>query len=134
MTIDERLDAIARDLETLTRIHIDRDREYQARFDEVQTEYRTRIKAAEERHDKEMAAIRADLRRAVRLSVIEARQERAKRRELAAHTIALRKELAEHTKELDLKITQLAAAQLVTEEKLQRFLEARRGNGNPPPQ
>ena len=53
------------------------------------------------------------LDRAVRLAVREARQERKKRREM--------------DERLDEKITQLAAAQLVTEEKLQRFLDSQRG-------
>jgi len=75
----------------------------------------------EERHEREMeeirkegAATRAELRRAFRLGVLEARHERRRRQEL------------------DDKITQLAAAQLVTEEKLQRFIEflRRGGNGN----
>ena len=72
-----------------------------------------RIAAAEERHHNEMADIRTELRRAIQLSVREARQERSKRRAI------------------DDKITQLAAAQLVTEEKLQRLLDARHGNGKP---
>jgi hypothetical protein len=53
------------------------------------------------------------LDRAIRLGVVEARRERKKRRELGD------------------RLTQLAAAQLVTEEKLQRFLESRSGtNGS----
>jgi hypothetical protein len=77
---------------------------------------------AEERHDREMEeirregrAMRADLRRAFSMGVREARN--ARRR----------------GQELDQKITQLAAAQLITEEKLQRFIDSmgRGGNGNP---
>jgi len=64
------------------------------------------------RHEHAIADIERMLRQAVRLSVREARNERAKRREL------------------DDKITQLAAAQLVTEEKLQRLIEERRRGGN----
>ncbi len=82
-----------------------------------------RLIAAEERHDLEMLeirrearAMRSDLRRAFALGVQEARNE-------------LRRSAA-----LDEKITQLAAAQLITEEKLQAFIDTlRRGaNGNPP--
>ena len=73
---------------------------------------------AGERHDREIKQIREILSHAVRLAVREARNERAKRREIDDH------------------ITKLAAAQLVTEEKLQRLLERdeRRygGNGNQP--
>ena len=35
MTIDERLQAIALNLDTLTKIHIDNDREYRERFDQL---------------------------------------------------------------------------------------------------
>jgi len=52
------------------------------------------------------------LDRAVRLSVCEARNERNKRREL------------------DEKVTQLAAAQVVTEEKLQGLIDALKRGGN----
>jgi hypothetical protein len=64
------------------------------------------------RHHEAIAEIEGMLRQAVRLSVREARNERRKRQEL------------------DDKITQLAAAQLVTEEKLQRLIEERRHGGN----
>jgi hypothetical protein len=65
------------------------------------------------RHHEAIAEIEEMLRQAVRLSVREARNERRRRRGL------------------DDKITQLAAAQLVTEEKLQRLIEERRGgNGS----
>jgi hypothetical protein len=87
----------------------------------------TRIREAQEqssaKHDAEVAAIREQLRRGLRLSVQEARNERRKRRELEAR--------------FDEKITQLAAAHLVTEEvvqnlgrKIDRFLDGiNRGNG-----
>jgi hypothetical protein len=68
----------------------------------------------------------ARLDRAVRLGIREARAERAKRRELDAKT-------NRRATEFDEKITQLAAAQLVTEEKLQRFIDAQRGGGNGKP-
>jgi hypothetical protein len=63
-------------------------------------------------HERTMRRIDERLDRAVRLSVREARSERIKRREL------------------DEKITQLAAAQLVTEEKLQGLIEALKRGGN----
>jgi hypothetical protein len=83
-------------------------------------------------HDREMAQIREAqyrlvrdvgqiLRRAIRAGIREARDERARRRRAIA--------------EIDDKITQLAAVQLMTEEKLQRLIECderRYGNGNPP--
>lgn len=35
MTIDERLEAIAGNLDTLTKIHLDNDREYRGRFKQL---------------------------------------------------------------------------------------------------
>jgi hypothetical protein len=63
----------------------------------------------------------AVLRRAIRLGVREARAERERRR------------IADDR--LDQMMTRLSAAQLVTEEKLQRFLESRthHNGGNPGP-
>jgi hypothetical protein len=60
------------------------------------------------------------LSRAIRLAVEEARRERARRRELDERVDRSRSEMEE-------AIARLAAAQLVTEEKLQRFLEGRTG-------
>jgi hypothetical protein len=83
-------------------------------------------------HDREMAEIRQAqqqlvkdvgqvLRRAIRDGIREARNERARRQRASA--------------EIDDRITKLAAAQLITEEKLQRLIERdeRRygGNGGP---
>jgi hypothetical protein len=59
------------------------------------------------RFRREARAIRADMRRAFSMGVREARNARGRRQEL------------------DVKITQLAAAQLVTEEKLQRLIDSR---------
>jgi len=35
MTVDERIEAIARNLDTLTKIHLDNDREYRDRFTQL---------------------------------------------------------------------------------------------------
>jgi hypothetical protein len=59
------------------------------------------------RHDRQIAQINTILRRAVRLTVQEARAERKRRREA--------------DERLDLRMDQLASSQLVTEEKLQRL-------------
>lgn len=69
-------------------------------------------------HDREMGEIRQMLRRAIRDGIREARNERTRRRRAIA--------------EIDDKITKLAAAQLITEEKFQRLLERdeRRYGGN----
>jgi hypothetical protein len=109
VTIDERLEALKHSLELLARLHADAG--------ERQT-------AAEERHDREMEdirregrAMRADMRRARSMCVREARNERRR------------------AWESDGMIAQLAAAQLVTEEKLQRLIDSTGsgGNGNPRP-
>jgi hypothetical protein len=76
----------------------------------------------EERHDREMADLRAYIRHAVRLSTEEQRRERVKRQ-------ALNEQITVLASTLDEKITQLAAAQLVTEEKLQKFLDGLGRNG-----
>jgi hypothetical protein len=75
-----------------------------------------------EQHDREMQSIRRMLRRAIRQCIREAREDDARHRSATAN--------------IDDLIAQLAAAQLITEEKLQRLIEhdERRygGNGNPP--
>ena len=77
----------------------------QARFDAPMFQLADRAAEIEERHDREMAEIRSALSRAVRAGIEEQRRERVRRNEL------------------DGKITQLAAAQVVTEEKLQKLLD-----------
>jgi len=107
VTIDERLEKLTERHEALTR--------------SVELMEQNQIAAAE-RHDREMEdirreghAMRADMRRAFSMGVREARNTRRR------------------SQELDQKITQLAAAQLVTEEKLQRLIDSmgHGGNGNP---
>jgi hypothetical protein len=66
---------------------------------------------------KETAALKADLRRAVRLGIAGARMERRRRQELAS--------------EVDAQITKLAAAQLITEERMQAYFAwVKSGNGH----
>jgi len=60
-----------------------------------------------ERHEKDIAAINASLRPAIRLSVEEQRRERVRRQQLEA--------------EFQDKMDKLASAQLLTEEKLSRL-------------
>jgi hypothetical protein len=88
--------------------------EQQASLTLRQLEAEERNDRAHVQHGLEMAEIRSELRRAVRLSIQDSSNERKKRQELGH--------------EFDKKITQLAAAQLVTEELLQAFLK-RGGNG-----
>ena len=72
--------------------------------------------AAENRHDKQMAEIRAELRRGVRFSVEDARRERVRRQEA--------------DERLDGYTTKLAAAQLETDHSLQSLIHALRPGGN----
>ena len=75
-----------------------------ARLGEQQSRLGEQQARSSEKHDREIAEITGALRRAVKLGIEGARAERKRRQEL------------------DEKITQLAAAQLVTEEKLQNFI------------
>jgi DNA repair exonuclease SbcCD ATPase subunit len=125
MTIDERLEKLAERHEALT---------------ETVELLAQRSVAAEERHDREMDEIRqearathADLRRAFELGVREARNERRRRQELAAELKILVDRIAAAQLITEEKLTALTSAQAVTEETLQRFIESLRrgGNGNP---
>ena len=66
----------------------------------------SRHEMAHVRHDREMRQIKDNLRRWTALGVAEARNQRKR------------------VREIDESITRLAAAQLVTEEKLQRFISS----------
>lgn len=160
MTLDERLEALTQSLELMALRQTDAEKwqiaaeerhtaaekwqtaaeKWQTTAEERQTAAEERLIAAEERqiaaeerqiaaeerHDRDMEeirregrAMRADLRRAFAMGVREARNERRLRHEL------------------DEKITQLAAAQLITEEKLQglygkmdAFIDSMRRGGN----
>jgi len=86
------------------------------------TERHEALTQSVEIHDREIGEIRTQLRRAIRLGVKEARNERVRRQAL------------------DEKITQLAASQLLTEEKLQglygkmdAFIDSMRRGGNGKP-
>jgi hypothetical protein len=92
------------------------DDDIKRRFEATADLIREMAVAAEERHDKEMGEIRAELRRAVRLSVEEARRERVRRQEA--------------DERLDGYITKLAAAQLETDHSLQLLIHALRPGGN----
>ena len=80
--------------------------EAQRRLEEQQEKLAIQQTQSAQRHDQEMSAIRGEFRRAVRLGVHELRAERKRRQEL------------------DDKITQLAAAQLLTEQTLQNFIKS----------
>jgi hypothetical protein len=106
MNFEERLDRMGALLDQLV--------EHQVHMDEKLEAWTERQLQAEERHDKEMAEIRAELRRAVRLSIEEQRRERVRRQELTK------------------KLSELAVAQALTEQELKAFIESLRKptNGN----
>lgn len=70
------------------------------------------------------------LDRAVKLAVREARNERNRRQELDAKVAAAEADRKKAEEALDEKLSQLAAAQLVTEEKWKSFMEFMRRGGN----
>ena len=85
-----------------------REAESQARFDARTDKLAEFQMEAERRHTVEIADIRLDLKRAIQAGVVEARQERKRRLEM---------------------YEELAAAQKVTEEKLQRLIDSLNRNG-----
>jgi hypothetical protein len=95
------------DLDKAVSFLMEQQAESQARFDARTDKLAEFQMEAERRHAVEIADIRLDLRRAIRSSVIEARQERKRR-----HTM----------------YEELVAAQQVTEEKLQRLIDSLNGN------
>jgi hypothetical protein len=104
VTIDERLEALTQSLELLAHMPADAEARHNREMEEIRREGR---------------AMRADMRRAFSMGVREARNARRRRQEL--------------DEKFDEKITQLSAAQLITEEKLQRFIDSmgHNRNGNP---
>jgi hypothetical protein len=127
---NSRLDRIEKIIETMVRAQRDRDEamakaqherdeamaKAQRERDEAMAKaQRDRDIKSEKRHihhDREISRIDARLSRLVNLGVLEARRHRVR------------------MQALEEKITQIAAAQLITEEKLQRFLSWRGTNGN----
>jgi hypothetical protein len=114
-----RLDRIEKIIETMVRAQRQRDqalakaqRDRDEALAKAQRERDIKSDKRHAHHDREISRIDARLSRFVKLGVIEARRHRVR------------------MQVLDEKITQLAAAQLVTEEKLQRFLSWRGTNGN----
>src|SRR5579864_1686039 len=116
---NSRFDRIEKILKTMVRAPRERDealakarRERDEVMAKAQRERDIRSEKRHIHHERAISRIDARLTRFVKLGVQEAR---GQRRRMQA---------------LDEKITELAAAQLITEEKLQRFLSARRTNGN----
>jgi|HubBroStandDraft_1064217.scaffolds.fasta_scaffold02573_8 hypothetical protein len=111
MNIDDRLDRLTERHEALTQ-SVELLRAHGNELSE-------RLARQAEKQDRENTALNHTLRRAIRMAVTEARNERRRRQTL------------------DEYITKLTAAQLVTEEKMQvledrltRFIDASRSGGN----
>jgi hypothetical protein len=117
-------------LELLASMHVEADRRHEewrekmeqdmstsrAEYDAWRAEHEKRQAEDTARLQREQEKTEATLRRAIRLAVREARNERKRRQSL--------------TSEFDQKMTQLAAAQLLTEEKLQQFIDSMKRGGN----
>jgi hypothetical protein len=94
-----------------------RQAEAEARFNAQMDKLAEFQMEAERRHTVEIADIRLDLKRAIQAGVVEARQERKRRQEMHEG--------------LSAAISSLAAAQKVTEEKLQLLIDSlNHKNGN----
>jgi hypothetical protein len=117
--IVENLAAVSARLEKMAARQNDMD-EHRKRMDERQSEleaeFTKRTLATEERHDKEIGEIRAELRRAIRYSVEEHRRERVRRH-------ALEDEMRQRHLEHEDGIKELRTS-------MQKWLE-RGGNGHP---
>ena len=90
-------------------------------------EAHARHEKAHARHDREMRQIKANLRRWTALGVKEARNQRKRVREIdesITRLAAAQFITEEKMQRVDEGITRLTAAQLVTEEKLQRFISS----------
>ena len=83
MEPNERLDRIEQYLEALTLRQTDAEERFD-RYAIQLAEHALREAQYAERHEREMAAIRGELHRAIRASVQEARSERRKRQEMDA--------------------------------------------------
>src|SRR5258708_2405488 len=109
---NSRLDRIERLIEQSERANKEahaRNEEAHARNERAHARYEkahARHEVAHARHDRDMRQIRDNLRRWTVLGVKEARNQRKR------------------VREIDESITRLAAAQLVTEEKLQQFISS----------
>jgi len=91
MTLDERLEALTHSVELLAGMQTHAAEEYEERF----LGYDERFLELAEQHDREIAQIRRELGRAVRLSIQETRNERKRRQEMAVDAAKRHQELEE---------------------------------------
>jgi hypothetical protein len=100
------------DVEKTIEFLLEQQAAYQARFEADSIEFRERLRASEERFNRQDERLGCRLERAARLSIEEHRRERVRRKELEA------------------KLGALAEAQAKTEQTLDRFIEAMKRGGN----
>jgi hypothetical protein len=117
--------AIASLLENQARFAEDMNRLKQCQIDAEERHARdvARTQAEIVRTHEELAALRAELRRAVRLSVEEVRRERLRRQEMHAEISSSIAGLSASHAKLSASIADLRAMQAVTEEKVQRLID-----------
>jgi hypothetical protein len=89
MTLDERLEALTHTVELMAGMQTHATEEYEERFLRLDE----RLLEFAEQHDREIAEIRRELGRAVRLSIQETRNERKRRQEMAADAAKRHQEL-----------------------------------------
>ena len=97
MTLDERIEALTHSVELLAGMQTHAAEEYEERF----LRYDERLLELAEQHDREMAEIRRELGRAVRLSIQETRNERKRRQEMAADAAQRHADAAQRHAELE---------------------------------
>ena len=97
MTLDERLEALTQSLELLAGMQTHAAEEYEERF----LRYDERLLELAEQHDREIAEIRRELGRAVRLSIQETRNERKRRQEMAVDAAERHADAAKRHQELE---------------------------------
>lgn len=128
MNIDERLEALAQTVELMAAMQkhaFEEAEERELRFQEKWLEMGERQAEAAARFDREMMELRGQLGRAVRASILEARQERRRRHELDERLTEENRIYSQWIRETDARLTK-------RHEELQELLKAfldRGGNG-----
>jgi hypothetical protein len=105
------------DVEKTIEFLLEQQAAHAARFDAESAEFRAMLKESSDKHDREMAGIRAQIRRGVRMAVEEQRRERVGRQKLEAQSGAA-------TALLEAAMVELAAAQADTQKTLQQVLQS----------
>ena len=107
-----RLDRIERMIEGLAKSHAESDARFERALAKSREEFDRKLAASTAKAERDSRRFRDDLRRWAALGVKEARRQR------------------KHHREIEMYLTRLAAAQLVTEEKLKGLIGSRGSGGN----